>query len=179
MRNKTILRAILVVFIFSGTMFAQEMEKKKIELPKLTLEQKWNRAELNFMSTIVGSIGYIKSLGKTAGDYGKALGEFVAPSWKGGIGKGVSYFIQGMYRNWQIFKNFQMEILDESESSFKAKIKGVGESYIESGSEIGATKDDLYDCWNGVLKEIADYLGLIYEQKIEGDWIVFTVTEKK
>jgi len=178
MRNKTIVGTILVVFIISGSIFAQEKEQK-IELPQLTLEQKWDRAIYNLTSFWIAGIAYAKSQGKTAADFGKYVGELFAPEWEGAKGKGVQRFIQGMCWNWQIFKDFKMEILSESKTSFEAKIKGFAEGAVKAWTEPGVTIEDYFRCYEQLMVAITDYLGLEYKQKVEGDWIYFTVTEKK
>ena len=65
MRKKTIVGTILVIFILSGSIFAQEKEGQKIELPQLTLEQKWGRSVMNLTVMTIASIAYAKSNGET------------------------------------------------------------------------------------------------------------------
>ncbi len=176
MRNKTIIGTILIIFLFSSTIIAQE-KKQKVEAPQLTVEQKWKRAIYNATSILIASIAYAKSQGKSPSQCGKYMGELFATSW--GEVKGVTGFIEAMHWNWQMWEDFQIEVLEESENFYKAKIKGIGEKYITEGSEAGVTINEYYDCWEQVIMPITNYLGLEYKQKVEGDWIVFTVTEKK
>jgi hypothetical protein len=84
-----------------------------------------------------------------------------------------------MHWNWQIWADFQIEVLEESEDFYKAKIKGIGEKYVTEWSEAGVTLNEYYDCWEQLMMSITNYLSLEYKQKVEGDWIVFTVKEKK
>ena len=176
MRNKTIVGTILIIFLFSSTSIAQE-KKQKVEAPQLTLEQKWQRAESNLTSTLIASIAYAKSLGKSSSHYGKYMGEMFATSWDGQFS--VADFIEAMHWNWQMWGDFQIEDLEESENFYKAKVKGVGEKYVTGWTDSGVTLNEYYDCWGQMMTQIAKSLGLEYEQKVEDDWIVFTVTEKK
>jgi len=177
MRKKTIVGTILVIFILSGSIFAQEKEGQKIELPQLTLEQKWGRSVMNLTVMNIASIAYAKSKGETPGDMGKFVGELVSPSWEGV--KGMKPFIRAMYRNWQMFKNFQMEILSESETSFIAKIKGFGEGFVKAQENYGVTVEEYLQFFEQIGAAISKSIGLEYKQKVEGDWVIITVTEKK
>jgi len=176
MRKKTIIGTILIIFLFSSTIIAQE-KKQKVEVPQLTLEQKWKRAEYNMTSIIIGGIAYAKSLGKSPSHYGKYMGELFATSWEGPIS--VTDFIESMHWNWQMWANFQIEVLEESENFYKAKIKGIGEKLAKEWTDSGVTLNEYYDCLGQVMNQIAESLGLEYEQKVEGEWIVFKVTAKK
>jgi len=178
MKNKTIVGTILVVFILSGTILAQEKEQR-IELPQLTLEEKWGKAESNLIYFIVCGITYAKSKGESTEDFGTHAGNIAAPSWKKGKGKGPAYLVRGISRNKQQFKNFQMEILSETETTIKARMKGFGNKYFIKRPDRGVSEDEYIRFFEKKWVAIADYLGLEYKQKVEGDWIIFTVTEKK
>jgi len=72
-----------------------------------------------------------------------------------------------------------MEILNETETMFKAKIKGIAEDYVKKWPGSGVTVEEYLGFFEQLLLQITKYLGLEYKQRIEGDWIVFTVSEKK
>lgn len=176
MKNKTILGIILFAFILTNFLLAQEKEQK-VELPKLTLEQKWETAESNLIYFVVSGIAYAKSKGYTAEDFGTFAGEVAAPSWKK---KGdMAYLVEGISWNKQQFRKYQMEILGESETSIKARMKGFGENDVSDWPEPGVTVDDYIRFFEKKWEAIANYLGLEYKQKVEGEWLVFTVTKKK
>lgn len=176
MRNKTIIGTILIIFLFSSTIIAQE-KKQKVEVPQLTIEQKWKRAIYNATSILIASIAYAKSQGKSPSHCGKYMGELFATGW--GEVNGVTGFIEAMHWNWQMWEDFQIEVLEESENFYKAKIKGIGEKYVTGWPEAGVTLNEYYNCMGQLMNQITKSLGLEYKQKVEGDWIVFTVKEKK
>ena len=181
MRNKIIVGLILFVFIFSFSINAQEKQeqtKQKIELPKWYLEQKLEQTNMNLVAFITSSIAFAKSMGKTPEDYGKFIGETFAPGWEGAKGKGISPFIQGIYRNLQPDKNFRMEILSESKTSVEGRMNRYEEATVKAYARTGVTIEEVDACFGKVWETIANYLGLEYKQKVEGDWIVFTITEK-
>ena len=178
MKNKAIVGAILVIFILSGSILAQEIEQKT-EFPYLTLRQKWQRATNDLNLFIIAGISYVKSQGKPVADFGKYLGELFAPNWEEVKGKGVWGFVEGIYRNWQVLRGFNMRLLSITKTSIEAKIQDIGEASLETWTESGVTKEDYFRFYGQLMVTITDYLGLEYKQEVEEDWIYFTVTEKK
>jgi len=179
MKDKAIVGTILVLFVLSVSILAQEKEEQSIELPQLNLEQKVDRSVKNTTGRDIVSIAYAKSMGKTPEDYGKFIGELTAFFWADIKGKGPVPFVQYWYRFLQTDRYSKMEILSVSKTSVKAKMTLYGETHIKALVDLGVTVEE-YASYYGKYREIlADYLGLEYEQKLEGHWIVFTVTEKK
>ena len=178
MKNKTIIGAILVIFILSGSILAQEIEQKT-QFPYLTLKQKWQRAKNNLDLFMIAGISYVKSQGKPVADFGKYLGELFAPNWEEAKGKGVWGFVEGIYRNWQVLRGFNLRLQYVSKTSIEAKIQGIGEASLKTWTESGVTKEDYFRFYGQLMVTITDYLGLEYKQEVEEDWIYFTVTEKK
>ena len=181
MKNKIVALFILFVLLFFISINAQEKEKQteqKITLPQLYLEQKLDQTVMNFCLALSFSAAYVKTLGKTPEDLGKFIGEAVTPGWKEVKGKGIAPFINGMYINLHADKNFKMEILEESKTSVKARMNRMGEAVVKAYSETGVTLEEYDRCFGKTWETIANYLGLDYKQNVEGEWIVFTVTEK-
>ena len=178
MKNKTILRIIAALIILVGFPRAQEKEQK-IELPQLTLEEKWETAESNLYYFICCGIAYAKSKGDSPEEFGTFTGEVAAPSWEKGKAKGPAYLVRGISWNKQQFNGFKLEILAESESSIRGRMNIPWEDVIKERSKrYGVSVDEFNRFFEKKWEAIADYLGLEYKQKVEEDWIVFTVTEK-
>jgi len=179
MRNKIIIQ--LIIFIFSSVIYTQEVQEQteqKIELPKMYLEQKLDRAVMNWTAIMTGSIAYIKTLGVTPEAYGEYMGNIFAPGWEGSKGRSIPRFIETMYKNYQSDLNCRWEILSESEKSVKVKMNRFGDAILKDFADTGVTTEE-YDRFFGKLMEvITNYLGFDYKQELEGDWIVFTVSEK-
>jgi hypothetical protein len=72
-----------------------------------------------------------------------------------------------------------MEILSESETSFIAKIKGFGEGFVKAQENYGVTVEEYLQFFEQIGAAISKSIGLEYKQKVEGDWVIITVTEKK
>lgn len=175
MRKKVIFGTILIIFILASSGLTQE----KIELPERTLEWKLNRAAQHMDLYICTAIAYAKSLGKTAEDYGKFVGQKFAPSWEGAKGQGVAPLIRTWSGHWQIYKNGEFEIVSESETSVTAKFNRPYSAYFKDGDLYGVTMNDYETFLEQVGIAIANYLGLKYEQEEEGDNLIVTISEKK
>jgi hypothetical protein len=145
-------------------------------LPQLTLEQKWETAESNLIYFVVCGIAYAKSRGASPEEFGAFAGNIA--SWEEARGKGPQALVEGISWNKQQFRNFQMEILSESQSSITARMKGFGEDAIRRRKGSTVTVDDYLRFFEKKWQAIARNLGLEYKQEIAGDWIVFTVSGK-
>jgi hypothetical protein len=155
------------------------MTQTRVELPQLTLEEKWRKAESNLIYFVVSGIAYAKAKGESPEAYGTFAGEVAAPSWEEVKGEGPRALVEGIAWNKQQFHNFQIEILSESETAIEARMKGFGEDDVREWPEPGVTVDDYARFFEKKWEAIADYLGLEYEQEVEGEWTVFTVADKK
>jgi len=179
MKNKTIVGTILFTFIFFGSILAQQQAEQKIELPQRTPEWKLGRAVWHMDLYVCTGIAYAKSLGKTAEDYGKFVGKQFAPTWKGLKGQGIAPVIRLVSGHWQIYKNGKCEILSESETSVTVRMNRPYLVYFKDGELIGVTVEEYESFLEQIGLVIVNYLGLEYEKKIEGDWVVVTISEKK
>ncbi len=147
-----------------------------IKLPQLTLQQKWETAEHNLVYFIVCGITYAKAHGQTAEDFGKWAGQIAAPSWEDEKRMGPRGLIEGISRNKQQFAGFTMEILDETATSIRARMKCFGEDLVRKrNSEISV--EEYFSFFDEKWVAIADYMGLQYVQEREGDWTVITVSK--
>ena len=71
-----------------------------------------------------------------------------------------------------------MEILDESEISIRGRMKCFGENLIRKYFQYKISVDEYIQFFDKKWVAIADYMELEYKQHVEGDWSVFTVTQK-
>ena len=119
-----------------------------VEIPQLTLQQKWETAESNLIYFIACGIAYAKSRGETAEDFGKWAGEVAAPSWEKRKNQGARGLVEGIAKNKQQFRNFKIEILNESAESIQARIKGFGEDLVRQRPRHEITTDDYIRFFN-------------------------------
>jgi len=80
--------------------------------------------------------------------------------------------------NKQQFRDFEIKILAESALTIEARMRRFGEDAIRRRPRSEITVDDYIQFFNQKWIAIADYLGLTYSQRVEGDWVIFTVTDK-
>jgi hypothetical protein len=86
--------------------------------------------------------------------------------------------VEAIAYNKQQFRSFEMEILDESALTIQARIRGCGEDAICRRPRSEITVDDYIQFFAKKRIAIADYLGLACSQRVEDDWVIFTVTDK-
>ena len=86
--------------------------------------------------------------------------------------------VEGIAYNKQQFCGFEMEVLAESARTIQARMKGFGEDSIRRRPRHEITVDEYIEFFARKWIAIAEYLGLEYSQRVEGEWVVFTVTDK-
>jgi hypothetical protein len=148
------------------------------ELPELSVQQKWEIAEENLIYFVICGISYVKCHGGSAEDFGTWAGQVAAPSWEAERGKRASGLVAGISYNQQQFRHFEMEILEESATTIRARMRNFGEETIRGRPRGEITVDDYLEFFAKKWIVIADYLELEYSQHIEGDWAHFTVTDR-
>ena len=168
---------------------AVEKREHEIELPRLTLEDKWEVARGNIIYFVVSGITYAKSKDGSPEEFGAHAGNVAAPFWRTGAGGlktrskaevgALAYFVAGMSEAYQQFKDFQMEILGQEARAVKVRMKNFGEDVIRDlFTESGVTVDEYFRFFEKKWEAIANSLGLEYKQDTKGDWTYFTVSKK-
>jgi hypothetical protein len=177
MKVNTIFRVVLVVFILAGFIIAQEQESK-IDLPQLTPEQKYDRLVWFQTNAAVLGIAFAKSQGLTVEDWANHIVTFWAPSWSANKGSPIR-LIRAMYRNASLDNNFKMEIDSASETEVKGRMTVNGINVFAGKMYYGISLEEYMhsgEIWRGGL---ADYLGLVWTEEFDGEWINFTVKVKQ
>jgi hypothetical protein len=169
---------------------AVKKTEQEIELPRLTLEDKWEVARGNIIYFVVSGITYAKSKGGSPEEFGTHAGNVAAPFWRTGVGglkmrtkdqvgEALAYFVEGMSENYQQFKDFQMEILSQEATAVKVRMKNFGEDAVRGFfTESSVTVHEYFRFFEKKWQAIANSLGLEYRQDTKGDWTYFTVTKK-
>jgi hypothetical protein len=171
-------------------MVKEQVRKSEIELPRLTLEDKWEVARGNLIYFVVSGITYAKSKDASPKEFGTHAGNVAVPFWRMGagglkmktkeeIGEVLAYFVKGVSENYQQFKDFQMEILSQQATEVKVRMKNFGEDVIrDQFAESGVTVDEYFRFFEKKWEAIANSLGLEYKQDTRDDWTYFAVTKK-
>ncbi len=169
---------ILVMAFNLSHVFAQDINQV-VKLPQLTVEQKWETAEGNLVYFVISGISYAKSKGETPEDFGKWAGLVGCPYWQSMDSMSPAKFVQQISANKQQFKGFQMEILEAKKSYVKGRMKGYGNDLVTMYNMGGVTEDDYTRFFNKKWETIAHCVGFDYRQEKKGEWVYFTVSEKK
>ncbi len=168
---------LVIAIVFMTSIFVCSQESKhEIELPKLSLEQKWEKAESNLLYFIACGITYAKSKGETADDFGTWAGLVACPFWKENESITPATLVEGISGNKQQFKDFQMEILEVNKSVLKGRMRNFGNKYFVK-YDFGITEDEYIRFFNKKWVAIAQCIGLDYKQEVDGEWIYFTVSQ--
>jgi hypothetical protein len=173
-----IIAGAIVAISTLNFIYAQD-KNETVELPVLTVEQKWETAEGNLIYFVISGISYAKSKGKTAADFGVYAGKVGCTYWQSIDSLTPSKFTQQISINKQQFKDFRMEILEAGKSYVKGRMKGFGNALITAYNLGGVTEDDYLQFFAKKWETIADCVNLVYAQQAKGEWIYFTVSEKK
>lgn len=151
------------------------MKRDIFKFPKLTIEERWKTAESNLVYFIVCGIAYAKATGGTAEDFGIFSGNVA--NWENSKKRDPKVLIEGIYRNKSQFKEFEMEIVRESEDVIEAKMRGFGEDLVRKRRKQDITVEE-YLCFFGKKWEaIAKQLDLIYKQSLQGQWLHISVSK--
>ena len=174
----SILFASLTLILLIEIAHSQPQKTQKKDLVQLTVEQQWKRSIWLFDSIQIAAISHAKSLGQSAEDYGKFVGELFAPSWEGVTSPWG--MIRGMHRNYQLWPDFEMEIIQESDNAVKARFN---RPYIIRFGDDGTVYDVSLSEYEKIFKvfhqTVASHLGFDYKQNLDGDWNVITISRKK
>jgi hypothetical protein len=174
MKLKTIVCLGLSIFILPSFTIPQEKTALNIDLPQKTLEYKVERGVINTLSWIFAGIAYAKSKGDTPEDFArhglKAWGTY----WKD---LDMKAFIQKWHRIFSTDFHFKMEILNATETSIEAKMTIFARRCAETFAVSGVTEDEYIRFIRASISSMAEYLDWTCEQKLEGDWLYFTVSE--
>jgi hypothetical protein len=175
MRQKTIWGMSLAVFILVGFTFHQEQAKPTIELPQKTLEYKVERGVINTLSWIYAGIAYAKSKGDTPEDFARSGLKAWGSYWED---LDIAAFIQKWHRIFSTDFHFKMEILNVAENSVEAKMTIFARRCAETFAVSGVTEEEYVRFIQTSIASMAEFLGWICTQKLEGEWLYLTVREK-
>lgn len=173
MITRTILGAIIAVLLIADPLAAQQ-EGQALELPELTMEQRWERTAWTLDILLCAKIADWKAQGKTADDYGRHMAEVFGPGWQG-VGS-PAQMMTAMYRNYMMYPGFEFELVSQSESAVTGRFsRAYNEHFGEDGELYGATIEEVERAMEVFHTLVAESLGFEYEQKTDGEWIVISI----
>jgi len=151
------------------------MKSDIVQFPKLTIEEKCNTAESNLVYFIVCGIAYAKATGGTAEDFSFFSGNIA--NWENSKKRESKVMIEGIYRNKSQFKDFEIEIVRESEDFIEAKMRGFGEDLVRKRPKQDISVEEYLSFFGKKWEAIAKQLELTYKQSLQGQWLHISVTK--
>ena len=149
-----------------------------VELPDLTDDQNWKRAEFHSMTWVSVSAAYAEEHGDGIEEYGRWIGKQFAPSW-GEEGSGTpAGLIRGWYRNAAAWQGLEFEVMEATDGIVKARSNRPWASYFGEEDMYGLTNGEFELFLAAIYDEIAKHLGLDYEQEEDGDHLVITARRR-
>lgn len=176
MKYKIILGMSLAILILSSFAYPQERADQTIDLPQETLEYKVERGVINSLSWIFAGIAYAKTKGDTPEDFARYGQTLWGSYWEDLDIKG---FVQKWHRIFSPDFHFKMEILSESDSSAETRMTIFARRCAKTFAASGVTEAEYVRFIGACIASMAEYRGWDYRQKLEGDWLYFTVSAKK
>ena len=174
----TILICCVTLLLFNNSPLAQNQDTQKKELVQLTVEQRWQRSSWLLDVMMIAGINQAKSRGNTAKNYAEFLADLYAPGWEG-ITQPWGMF-RAMHRNSQITPGFEMEILKESENAITFRFNRAYKSrFGDDGLSYGVSIKEYEEMLKVFHGAVATHLGFNYNQRLDGDWNVITIRNKK
>ncbi len=167
---------LITLFVVCILLSVELTAQEKFTVPELTQEQKSEVLYNHVIGYAVTGIGFAKSQGVSAEDYGKFIGEKFSAFWNPADGFPVlanqlMYILAGMH------PDNQMQIVKQDEKSIVFRLKNVDLSF-KNGPMFGVTYQDFLDCSYGIIAELADFMGCRFSHKMTDDgWYVVNLSE--
>ena len=168
---------VVIATVLVTSLGAQQQAAQ--ELPTYTTEQRWERASSQLTVILVAGIAYAKSIGQSPEEYGEFLGNLFAPGW-GEPGSGSVKIIRGVRRNYLMWPEAEFEITESTELSVTARTNRPWAKYFgEDHTWYGVTLDEFDACLHVFNRQLAEYLGLQYQEQIKDGWLYITFSKMK
>jgi hypothetical protein len=143
--------------------------------PEYTNQQRWDRmGSLGTLGT-VAALAYAKSSGTTVAEFGRWWGDLFAPSWGQPGTYGPVEVMRGMRRNLLSWPGAEFEILSQTERAVSGRVNRHWAAYFgDTGTWYGVTLEEFERLNSMFMRRIAEYHGLRYEERREGEHLVLT-----
>lgn len=163
--------ALVVLLSFPATALAQE----RTEFPDYTDQQLWARASLLGVISITASIRHAKDTGQSVEEFAHWWADLFDDGWgEPGSGTPVSV-MRGMRRNWLTFPDARVEIMEASDDKAVARVnRPYAGAFGDNGMLYGVSLAEFEQVFSIFNHDVAEYLGLRYEERREGDDLIWT-----
>ena len=179
MTRRAIAAGIIALATLHGPLAGQEVRQQAttITFPTFTADQNWARASALMYAEAIGGFAFAKTRGASAEEYGRVIGDVFAPGWgQRDAGSAVRY-ARGIQNNFRAMSGTTVDVLEAGDTLVTMRVKRGWRSYFGPSQAVYNVTLDEYETIHGTfLDRIARYLGLGYAQRIEGDYVVITIS---
>ena len=158
---------------------AQEVRQqgKTIAFPAFTLDQNWSRASTLLYAAQIGAFAYAKQHGASADAYGREVSRVYAPGWGQPESGSAIRYARGIQNNLRAFQGSSVDVLQVNDTLVTMRVLRNWRSYFGPTQTANGVTLDEYDAVDAAFNaEIARHLGLHYVQRVDGDYLVMTIS---
>jgi len=167
----------LYCLLFTGLLFSQDNVTPKIQLKTASIEKTANYAVWRTDYYICTGIAYAKSQGKSVDDFARFVGN--AHTLERSRGKGLEPFVQLLSFVITNYKDGYFEIISESDSIVTMKFNRAYERYFKNGPVLGVTIDEFEKYLYSHIVIMCDNIDLDFVYRIEGDFVISSMSLRK
>jgi hypothetical protein len=147
--------------------------------PVYTEEQRWTRMAQQGTLGVVAAMAYAKEKGATLEEFGRWWGDMFVPSWGQPGSYGPFEVMRGMRRNVMSWPGMEVEVLSQTETAVTARMNRPWTAYFgDSGTWYGITLEEFERLNSMFMQRVADYHGLAFEERRDGESWVLTFSRR-
>ena len=179
MTRRAIVAIIVLLAALHPSPAAQEVRQqgKTITFPTFTADQNWARASVLMNAEAVGGFAFAKTRGVSAEEYGRVVGDLFAPGWGQRDGGSAIRYARGIQNNLRAMTGTSVEVLAVSDTLVSMRATRGWRAYFGPSQAVFGVTLDEYETIQGTFQDrVARYLGLRYAQRVEGDYVVMTIS---
>jgi hypothetical protein len=166
------------IAIATGVILAVAINAQdKFSVPVLTDLQKYQSAAWQWHGAYIGWLAYGKSLGKSAEETGKAVGDILKKSWNKDIG--FEGFANSMLFIWVTFvPGALVEITQQSDNALVFIVRNFKPPVEEALVAYSVTFEEYMKLWDSVIGILGENVGMEYSQKLTENGLEVTIKQK-
>jgi hypothetical protein len=166
------------IAIATGVILAVAINAQdKFSVPVLTDLQKYQSAAWQWHGAYIGWLAYGKSLGKSAEETGKAVGDILKKSWNKDIG--FEGFANSMLFIWVTFvPGALVEIIQQSDNALVFIVRNFNPPVKEALVAYSVTFEEYMKLWDSVIGILGENVGMEYSQKLTENGLEVTIKQK-
>lgn len=169
---------LLAFVLFSIVLKAQN---DTLTIPELTIELRHEKAIrghvfFNYI-TIVGN----RKNGINAYEAGVFYGNSLGLTWEPIMNKGLIAYAEWLTAYITLFKDYNLQILHNSNDKLEFRMKNIGEEYIPKWAkkykaEDWVTIEEYLDFMRGLLASTSNYVGFNAKSEVRDGWLFLTIS---